>query len=179
MTNTEMISLAKDAGFSDAAVLPTDEISFDFSFRVYCEENLCGKYGANYSCPPDCGTPEEMEQRILSRKNALVLQTIWEISDYTDEAAIRHAKKTHNNASISLMNKLRERGHDCFMAGASGCDLCAPCSAAAGLPCRIPDQRFSCLSAYCIFVRALAERCGMEYTCGDGLLAFFGMIVFD
>ena len=25
----------------------------------------------------------------------------------------------------------------------------------------------------------LADLCGMEYTCGDGLIAFFGMYVFD
>ena len=25
----------------------------------------------------------------------------------------------------------------------------------------------------------LAESCGMEYDCGEGLLAFFGMYVFD
>ena len=27
--------------------------------------------------------------------------------------------------------------------------------------------------------RKLAESCGMEYDCGEGLLAFFGMYVFD
>ena len=46
-------------------------------------------------------------------------------------------------------------------------------------PCRYPDLYYSCMSAYCIFVRRLAEQCGMEYDCGPGLLAFFGMYVFD
>ena len=63
--------------------------------------------------------------------------------------------------------------------GASGCALCSPCALKEGKPCAFPDLRYSCMSAYCIFVRKLAERCGMEYDCGEGLLAFFGMYVFD
>jgi hypothetical protein len=34
------------------------------------------------------------------------------------------------------------------------------------------------MSAYCVFVKKLADRCGMEYDCGEGLLGLFGMYVF-
>ena len=76
MTDQEMIALAESLGFAAAGVVGTEEIVFDPSFRPYCEENLCGKYGVNYACPPACGTPEEMKQRVLAHKKALVLQTI-------------------------------------------------------------------------------------------------------
>lgn len=179
MTAEEMIARAAEEGFAAAAVVDTDQIVFDPSFRPYCEENLCGQYGANHSCPPDCGTPEEMKQRILAHKKGLVLQTIWEIDDYTDKAAIKNAKGGHNQASQRLMKYLREQGHPGFMVGASGCALCSPCTRVKGQPCTFPELQFSCMSAYCIFVKKLADKCGMEYTCGDGLLAFFGMYVFD
>ena len=81
MTETEMIQYAIDEGFAVAAIVDTAQIVFDPSFRPYCEENLCGQYGANYSCPPDCGSPEEMKKRILAHKKALVLQTIWQVAD--------------------------------------------------------------------------------------------------
>ena len=80
MTEKEMIQAAVDEGFAGVAVIDTERIVFDAMFRPFCEENLCGQYGVNHSCPPSCGTPEEMKQRILSRKRALVLQTIFEIS---------------------------------------------------------------------------------------------------
>lgn len=179
MTEREMITLAEQEGFAAAAVVNTDEIVFDPMFRPFCAENLCGQYGANYSCPPDCGTPEEMKQRILAHKRGLVLQTIWEISDYTDKQAIKHAKSSHNSAAIRLMKQFRQDGKEGFLVGASGCALCSPCALKEGKPCAFPDLRYSCMSAYCIFVRKLAERCGMEYDCGEGLLAFFGMYVFD
>ena len=79
MTEAEMIQCAIDEGVAAAAIVDTTQIVFDLSFRPYCEENLCGQYGANYSCPPDCGSPEEMKQRILAHKKALVLQTVWNV----------------------------------------------------------------------------------------------------
>ena len=77
MTNEQIIQYAVEEGFAAAEIVDTHEIVFDPSFRPYCEENLCGQFGANYSCPPDCGSPEAMKQRILAHKKALVLQTIW------------------------------------------------------------------------------------------------------
>lgn len=179
MTNDKMIQYAAEEGFTDAAVIDTADIVFDFSFRPYCEENLCGQYGANYSCPPDCGTPEEMRQRIVSHKKALILQTVWEIPDYTDKDAIRHAKGSHNAGSIRLAKRLRAEGCDGLIVGASGCSLCSPCAIREGKPCTFPELQYSCMSAYCIYVRLLAEKCEMTYTIENGLLPFFGMYVFD
>lgn len=179
MTHEEMIQLAVSEGFAAAEIVDTRDIVFDPMFRPYCEENLCGQYGANHSCPPDCGSPEEMKQRILAHKKGLVLQTIWEISDYTDVPAIKHAKGGHNQASLRLMKAMREQGHPGFLVGASGCSLCIPCARKEGKPCTMPQLQYSCMSAYCIFVKKLADHCGMEYDCGEGLLAFFGMYVFD
>ena len=74
MTWEEMTSMAAEEGFAAAVVTDTKDIPFDPSFRPLCAENLCGKYGANYSCPPDCGTPDEMRARIQAHRHALVLQ---------------------------------------------------------------------------------------------------------
>lgn len=177
MTREALMDLALQEGFAAAAVTDTAQIPFDFSFRPYCEENLCGKYGANYSCPPDCGSCEDMKRRVTDRTTALVLQTVWEISDYSDAAAIKQAKSVHNNASLTLAKKLRAMGVPGFVVGASGCALCDRCAILDGKPCTFPDLQYSCMSAYCIFVRRLCEQTGLEYDCGPGLLGFFGMYV--
>ena len=114
-----------------------------------------------------------------ARAHALVLQTIWEIADYSDSKAIKAAKKEHNAATLRLLGRLRRADVPGFPVGASGCALCETCAIVEHEPCRYPDLYYSCMSAYCIFVRRLAEQCGMEYDCGPGLLAFFGMYVFD
>ena len=178
MTEEEMIAAAVAEGFAGAAVIDTEKIVFDAMFRPFCQENLCGQYGVNHSCPPSCGTPEEMKQRVLSHKKALVLQTMWEISDFEDKEAIKQAKRGHNLAAIRLMKQLRSQGCPGFLVGASGCALCTPCTLQNGGECAFPDMRYSCMSAYCIFVKKLADACGLEYTPGDGLTAFFGMYVY-
>lgn len=178
MTEQAMIAAAVEEGFAGAAVIDTDKIVFDPMFRPLCEENLCGQYGVNHSCPPSCGTPEQMKQRVLAHKKALVLQTIWEIPDLQDKDAIKEAKLGHNQAALRLVKRLREQNCPGFLVGASGCALCSPCALKNGKSCVFPDKQYSCMSAYCVFVRKLAEECGLEYSPGDGLVAFFGMYVF-
>lgn len=179
MTDTALVQYAVDEGFASAVVTDTADIVFDPSFRPFCEENLCGQYGVNYSCPPDCGSPEAMKQKVLDHKKALVLQTIWDIDDYSDTAAIKQAKGAHNAAAIRLMKRARAEGCDGFLVGASGCSLCKPCAITEGKTCHFPDLRYSCMSAYCVFVKKLADHCKMDYDCGAGQLAFFGMYVYD
>ncbi|MBR4863557.1 MAG: DUF2284 domain-containing protein [Oscillospiraceae bacterium] len=179
MTEQEILQCAIDAGFAAAAIVDTDKIVFDTSFRPYCEENLCGQYGVNYSCPPDCGSPEEMKARILAHKKALVFQTVWQVADYSDAPAIKQAKKDHNAFELAVVKQLREAGHPGIMVGASGCALCTPCARQESKPCNFPELKYSCMSAYCIFVKKLTDLCGMEYNCGEGLLGLFGMYAFD
>ena len=179
MDQTALIDWAVEEGFAAAAVIDTQQIPFDPMFRPFCAENLCGQYGVNHACPPDCGTPEQMKARLLAKKQALVLQTIWQIEDLTDQAAIKEAKAGHNAAELRLVKRLRQQGIDGVIVGASGCALCKPCRKAQGKPCLFPDLQYSCMSAYCIFVKKLADRCGMEYDCGQGLLAFFGLYAMD
>ena len=178
LTDSYLIDCAVEEGFAAAAVVPTEKIVFDPVFRPFCEENLCGQYGVNYTCPPVCGSPEEMKRKILAHKKALVLQTIWQ-SDYDDKPAIKEGKKTHNMGQIRLLKRFRKEGCDGFLVGASGCSLCKPCHMGKGEPCAFPDLRWSCMSAYCVYVKKLSDLCGMEYTPGDGLISFYGMFVYD
>ncbi len=178
MNNQDMIQLALDEHFNAAAIVDMDEIVFDASFRPFCAENLCGQYGANYSCPPDCGTPEEMERQLRQYGHALVFQSKWDITDYTDKAAIKRAKSAHNQGMLRVIARLKQEGIRGKMGGASCCSLCERCAIRDSLPCRDPERKFSCLSAYCIYVKKLAESCDMEYFCADGKLAFFGLYAF-
>ena len=66
---------------------PAKDIPADGSFRKFCEENLCGKYNANYSCPPACGTVEEVHSRLFAADRALVLQSVYEIGSYENKEA--------------------------------------------------------------------------------------------
>ena len=171
-----LLDTALNMGFANAALMNTEELVFIPAFRPLCEENLCGKYGVNYACPPDCGTVEEMRQRVLHWRRALVMQTMWDIEDPLDNEQVKPAKARHNRLTRQLIDRAGQPG---MMIGASGCSLCSPCAITEGQPCRFPDLRYSCMSAYCIFVEEMAKSCGMEYDCGPGVTAFFSMYCFD
>ena len=120
-----------------------------------------------------------MKQKILCHKKALVLESLWEVADYHDKPALLHGKSSHNSWELQVLHQARSQGIDGFLVGASGCSLCTPCHQKTGEPCRFPQLRWSCMSAYCIFVKKLADLCGMTYSPGPGRVTFYGMFVFD
>ena len=71
MTDEELIQVAIEEGFANAAVVQTDKLVFDPSFRPYCEENHCGQYGINFSCPPSCGSPEQMNALLAALRTLM------------------------------------------------------------------------------------------------------------
>ncbi len=176
MDGKKLIELALELGFADAAVIRTDELVFVPAFRTLCEENQCGKYGVNYACPPACGTVDEMKEKVLRWRQALVMQTMWDIEDPLDNAQIKPAKAEHNRLTRTLMDQVDEPG---LMIGVSGCSLCEPCAITTGEPCRFPKLQCSCMSAYCIFVKEMTDRCHMDYECAPGITTFFSMYCFD
>ena len=151
MRKEEMERLAKDAGFTNMGVIPADHLVFDPSLRKYCEDNLCGNFGKNLSCPPACGTPEEMKTRTEAYETAWIFQTIAEV-DWHDAKALKAVRDSHNARSRKLLNRLREEG-----------------------PCRFPEQQISCISAYCMSAEKMAEEAGLPYWCGEGKVGFFSL----
>lgn len=177
LSENELLELANSEGFT-AANISTALIPVDPQFRKFCEDNLCGKYNANYACPPACGTVKELQQKLLSREHALILTATFAISGYEDKEAISKAKTSHNAAVLRLLKKLRTKGYDCFASGYNGCPLCSPCKQTQNLPCPHPEDRITCMSAYCIDVAKLARLCNMDFSWDPKKLHLFGMIVY-
>lgn len=73
MTPDKFIEYALAEGFYSATVIDTKDIVFDPSFRPYCEENLCGQYNANYTCPPICGTTIPINIPRVKSRGAVIL----------------------------------------------------------------------------------------------------------
>ena len=178
MTDNQLLSIAKEQGFNPA-IISTQDVVVDYSFRKFCEDNLCGRYGANYSCPPDCGTPQQMHQKLLSKNSALVLQMVCDIESYEDKTAVQQARTSLNKAVLAVMDKMTADGYSVIPLGYNGCPICNPCKRMLNQPCAFPDRQISCVSAYCINVLELAKTCRLEFAWSDKKLYLFGMILFD
>lgn len=175
MYDSTLLKLAEAEGFH-AALLTPEQVPVNPKFRAFCEENLCGNYNANYACPPACGTVEELHQKLLAEDQILIIQTIWPIDGYENKTAVRKAKETHNGMVFRLKSKIEQQGYIGFCAGYNGCPLCNPCKQKKNQPCAHPDQKLSCMSAYCIDVAELAKRCNLTFEWTPKQLHLFGMI---
>ena len=174
MQKEEVERLSREAGFSHAAVIPVSSLVFDPSLRRYCEENLCGNYGRNYSCPPSCGTPEEMRRKTETYRQAWIFQTIAE-ADWRDAEKLKEIRSSHNARSRELIRRLRERGEEGLPMLAGPCSICESCAEQEGGSCLFPEQQASCISAYCMSAEKMAEEAGLLYWCGEGRVAFFSL----
>ena len=174
----ELLKKAKEAGFDNCRILPAGELSFDHSLRKHCVLHYCGNYGNNYSCPPECGTPEEMEEKTRKFSRVLVLQTITPVHDIADDRETREIKHRHNQMTWGLIDGLSEKLENFLPAMAGPCQICKDCEKKDGKPCSFPERIASCLSAYCIQVDKLAEKCDMPYWC-QGEVAFFSLLFFS
>ena len=134
------IESAKSRGFN-TAIVKTKDIAVDYSFRKYCKDNLCGKYGANYSCPPDCGTPQQVRNILLSKNSALVVQKICDINGYNDTETIQKEREYINTSVLQLAEELGITGTETIPLGYGGCTLCNPCRRTLDQPCAYPDKK--------------------------------------
>ena len=90
----DFIKEALTLGFDNAAVIDVKDLVFVLEYRQFCEENLCGNFNVLSSCPPACGTPEEMHRKALNYKKALILQTVLESPE--EQFDVKKAKYNHN-----------------------------------------------------------------------------------
>lgn len=181
MEKDRVIALAKEAGFAAAEVISTNDLKFAHEFRKYCEDNACGNYNRNYGCPPYCGTPQEMEDKVMKYRQAVVFQSKTPVEDVLDNSVTKKIKKKHTQMTMKTMEALREHGliMDGMPIMAGPCNLCDTCGMPEGKPCIHEQKRFSCLSAYCVDAVALAQTCGMEMKWNGDVVSFFSLYLFD
>ena len=157
----DYVQLAKDFGFTDAALLPVADLVVVPAYRCFCEENLCGNYDVLPVCPPMSGTVEEMTANMRRYQTALVLTIETTPNCYTDKAEQKAAKRAQNLLTEQLMDQMRADGQtDLLMMGAG------------------PWKTASCMSAYCVDAQKMAGAVHMKCWENDGKIRYFSLILF-
>lgn len=175
MKEEKLLQKAAEAGFDYFKIIDTACLQFDSTFRRFCEMNYCGNYDNNYSCPPACGTPEELREKTKAYTRVLVMQTVTPVKDIRNDRETGVIKQRHNQMTWKLIEEVKEELESFLPAMAGPCGICSPCAKKEGKPCRFPEKKASCLSAYCIKVDDLAKSCSMTYYC-EGKVAFFSLL---
>ena len=178
MDHNTLIETALNCGAASAAVVPVEKIPFEREFRAACEDNICGKYGTNWMCPPDVGDIDEMISRAKSYKYALVFQSIGQLEGSYDLKGMIAAAKNHQDIMTAIARDIQPTLGDSLFLGAGGCKICTRCGKPDDIPCRFPEKATASLEAYGVSVAGLASASGLRYINGQNTVTFFGGVLF-
>ena len=88
MTREKAAQLAEKIGFSHTGFFRADALVFLQQIRDVCATGKCGKYNKCWSCPPACGTLEEIRERVKAYEWGILLQSTGELEDEFDGEAM-------------------------------------------------------------------------------------------
>ena len=164
-------TMAEECGFTHSAPLAVSTLDFMQEVRDMCNARQCNKYNTSWSCPPACGSLQEMRELAAGCSYGILVQTVGEIEDSYDWEGIKDTEKRHKENFGRLLYSL-ERGLISVIAmGAGACKLCQSCTYP-DAPCRFPDRMTVSMEACGLLVSKVCTDNGLAYNYGPGRIAF-------
>ena len=173
-----MVQKAEALGAHKASCLAVSAILFDRHFRSLCEQNTCGNYGQNWTCPPSAGDIDALIQKAKGFSYALVYQTVGKLCDSYDFEGMEQVGKRHSELALQLRECFADAPFsETLHLGAGGCKVCERCAKRSEQACRHPHLAMASLETYGIAVSELAAACGMPYMHGVNTVTYFGAVL--
>lgn len=124
----DALKTADAIGFEKAAPLARDALIFREEVRAMCRADRCRSYGRTWSCPPGCGTLDEIREKVSAYTGGILVETIGEMEDEFDFESIERAAALHKKRFEALTAALRGDGRDILPMGAERCTVCRNCT---------------------------------------------------
>lgn len=158
------------------AWLDTSELPFSERVREICREE-CPRYGTSWSCPPGVGSVAECESRSRSYQGAFVFTTIAEVADADNMSETLATRGAHEAVTKEIREILEQEFGGTLAMSAESCAICQNCSYP-DAPCRHKERMLPCVEGYGIVVPMLAQKAGIEFVNGAGIVTWFGVVLF-
>jgi len=177
----DILRVCKELGASNAVQVPTEKLVFQPETRVLCEQNTCGRFGANYTCPPFVGEVEGLIAKTKEFNAAVIWQNIYKLEDSYDFDGMMAGQMKHNNMTMEVAQKacLKHGRDNVLILSAGGCTICKECAAMRQTPCLYPDDALSSLEAYGMNVIESCLAIGMKYINGVNTVTYFSGAFFN
>ena len=171
----DIVLLCLDMGAARAEEIPVAKLTFMPELRKLCEDNACGRYGRNYTCPPFIGGTDVLIKRLKSFQRVIIWQNIFAIEDSFDFDGMMAAQREHNAQTREIAHCVYDTlGRDnCLVLSAGGCMLCEQCGIRTDEPCRNPGFAMSSLEAYGINVAMIGDVSELKYINGKDTVTYF------
>lgn len=178
LSMAEIIQMAWDCGFDHVGELRMDALEFLGAVRDMCGAGRCQKFGRSWTCPPACGTLEEISARAARYRRGVLLQTTAELEDDFDLETMQRAEQDQKERFSLFTDRLRGACPDCLPMATGGCSLCPECTYP-DAPCRFPDKAVPSMEAYGLLVSKVCEKSGLPYYYGPKTLTYTGCVLID
>ena len=119
MNYEELKNLALESGFTHAAPLDTATIELKQDVRDMCAQG-CQQYAKRWSCPPECGTLDQLRGSIYCYKEGILVQTVTKLEDEFDWDGMMKAQNLHQEHFLAFLEKLHA-SHFSFLPLGTGC----------------------------------------------------------
>lgn len=163
------LNLALRMGFSHAGVLDAATIRLKEEVRQMCA--ACGMHDKRWSCPPGCGSLEDLREKVGAYSTGILVQTTGELEDEFDGEAMMETEDLHKENFGKLYKLLREEYPGMLALGAGCCRLCKEC-AYPDSPCRFPEKMVSSMEAFGMVVTEVCRANKMEYNYGKNTITY-------
>lgn len=175
---TDLLTLAREVGFTDAAPLNIAAIDLKPEVRQMCADNLCGQYGKRWSCPPGCGELDILRQQLNHYTKGILVQTVGQLEDSFDAEGMTAAEQAHKAHLAALHARLLPGYPNLRTVGAGCCTVCKTCTYP-DAPCRFPDQQAISMEAYGMLVSEVCRQNGLPYHHGPATVTYTGCFLLE
>lgn len=174
---TELLTLARDAGFEETTPLQAAQLVFRPEVRDMCRADRCSSYGKSWCCPPACPSLEEMTRRMWDYDQGVLVETVGTMADDFDYEAMMEAETRHKERFRQLTQALYHRygRENVLPMGAGTCRRCARCTYP-DAPCRFPEEQVVSMEAYGLLVSQVCQDCGAVYYHGPRTMTYVSCI---
>lgn len=173
----DLLLLAKENGFSHWGPLSMDALVPLKEVRDMCADGRCGRWNQNWSCPPGCGSLEDVARQISRYTRGLLVQTTGSLEDPFDYQGMTTLSQQHKRRFSNFARQARLLYPQCLPLTAGTCTICARCTYP-DRPCRFPNKRLSSMEAYGLFVSDICTRSGLDYNYGPNTLTYTSCVLF-
>ncbi|MDO5401099.1 MAG: DUF2284 domain-containing protein [Eubacteriales bacterium] len=178
MDYAEAAALAEATGFTHTGPLDPKTLVLKQEVRQMCQANTCGQYGKRWSCPPGCGTLEELAAQIGACTSGILVQTVGQLEDSMDWEGMMEAEARHKKHFLQMYESLRTRGVPVLAIGAGCCTQCKTCSYP-DAPCRFPEKMVRSMEAFGMVVSEACKANHLPYYYGPDTIAYTSCFLFE
>lgn len=171
----QVIPLAKKH-FENVKEIPISSIILSQEVRKMCEQNKCGQYDKNWTCPPAVKSVDEFRTDLAAFDTFVIIYQTYNVKSSLDWRGMMAAGKDFNGRLHALRKEMRSAQPDMefLILGAGGCQLCESCAYLDDEPCRYPEDAMVSLEACGIDVMTLMKDNGLKYYHGKNTVTFIG-----